>query len=119
MEPLNLGGFPSALLETPKNLGVPSISILSRDPNLSTKPPETQVENGSGFWKEGQLNRMDKDLTPRKKNPMEPLNFRWFPSALLETPKKGDHLAQNTAPYVCHAPGQAARSCAEVTSSSF
>ena len=32
--------------------GVPSNSILSRDPNLSRKPPETQVEHGPGFWKE-------------------------------------------------------------------
>ena len=33
--------------ETEVVLGVPS--PLSRDPNLSSKPPEIQVENGSGF----------------------------------------------------------------------
>ena len=32
----------------PTNLVLPSISILSRDPNLSRKPPEMQG-NGSGF----------------------------------------------------------------------
>ena len=39
-------------------LGVPSISILSRDPNLSQKPPESQGNTAVGFfekndaWKE-------------------------------------------------------------------
>ena len=49
--------------ETPKYLGVPSPffpGIL-----LSRKPPETQVENGSGCWKERCLKRMDKESNPR------------------------------------------------------
>ena len=37
--------------------------ILSRDP--SRKPPETQVENGSGFRKERWLERMDKESSLR------------------------------------------------------
>ena len=31
----------------------------------SRKPPETQVEHGSGFWKERWLKRIDKESTPR------------------------------------------------------
>ena len=46
-------------------LGVLSISILSRDPNLSRTPPETG-ENGSGCWKErGLKKRVEKESTPR------------------------------------------------------
>ena len=38
--------------------------ILSRDPNLSAKPPLKPRENGSGFWKERWLKRMDKESSP-------------------------------------------------------
>ena len=49
-----------------KILGVASISILSRDPNLFRKPSKTQVGNGSGFGKERWLKRMEKESNPRK-----------------------------------------------------
>ena len=51
------GVIPSFPAYRTSNLGVTSISIRSRDPNLSRKPPKNPGEMATGFCKERSLKR--------------------------------------------------------------